>query len=118
MIKQKGLLCLSSPFQNHDNRKLTITVKALADLGCNIRQVESLIHGRLGVLAVGSRDHMSTVISRTEVIREFCLVEIGDGGVFLEGRVATADALAGFQGFGCDVFCDPVGVTELTLVGE
>lgn len=61
---------------------------------------------------------MSTVISRTEVVREFCLVKIGDSSVFLEGRVAAADTLARFQGFSCDVFCDPVGVTELTLVSS
>lgn len=97
-------------------KKLTIAVETLADLGCNVGQVKSLVHCILRVLAVGRRGHVATVISRSEVIRESCLVKIGYGVVLFEGRVSTADTFTGLQAFSCDVFCDPVGVTELTLV--
>lgn len=50
--------------------KRTIAIESLANLWCDVCQVECLVHGLLAVCGVRGRDHVAAIEAALEVIRQ------------------------------------------------
>ena len=92
-----------------------VTVEPVTDLWGDICEVEGGIHGFLGPFCVCGWDVVAPVVAGAEIVFEVGAEFLGDGGVFDEGA-AFAVAFALGEGFGSDVFCDPVRVLGAAII--